>query len=511
MGEEFGSQGSIMKILVMLSFAALAVVSAVLISIGFYQILVIPLGLMACIFLMAHLGDDQAEAKFKRLAIISCLFYIGSSIVWPRYVALWIPSLPSINVQRIAGIVFVIVIFWGAVSSRWFRFEVGLSLRSHRFFWVGLILLVVFRTISVFFSVNVASSIYQLVNEMFVHFIAVLLGVLLGSEWRLSRLFMKTVSVGFVVCFFVAVVELAIGRNVFASFVDPANTYVQWAMSEKARGGAYRVQSTFGHPLTFAEFASVGAGASILVASQWKSKLVRWLGFAGFGLMGVAMVILAGSRAGYGAVAVVASILVISPLANAIFRKRLSLAASVAWSFALIAICTALSFSVMVVYDHAFGSKAYSASNSARVLMLERGVDKTLDSPIFGYGVGMAADLVGTPSGTGVSNYTVDSLYISYMVDSGFFAVAILFAISSLVVINVFRMALFGRPEDWLFWFVVGSAVVSMLIFKSVLSLPDNNYLLFSLMGLAVSRMSADTSEFVRDPLARGIVLRDGA
>ncbi|MBT0962762.1 O-antigen ligase family protein [Denitromonas iodatirespirans] len=492
--------GKVVNFFVILSFVVLAVVSAVLISMGFFQILIVPLGFVACIFFAAYIGRDQAESKFRRLAILSCLLYIISSIVWPRYVAVWLPGLPSINVQRIAGVLFVAMVLWGAVASRWFRAEVGWSMRSHRVFWIFLMLFVLFRTVSAAGSENVASSAYQLVNEMVVHVIAVLLGVILGSDWRLSKLFMKIVSVGFVVCFFVAIVEFYIGRNVFSSFVDPSNAYVQWALSEKARGGSYRVQSTFGHPLTFAEFASVGAGASIFIASQWKKSLFRWFGGAVFGVMGIAMVIFAGSRAGYGAVAVVASLLVVAPLANAIFRKRLSLTASVGWCFALIAICTALSFTAMLVYDYAFGEKAYSASNSARAIMLERGVAKTMDSPILGYGVGMAADLVGTPSGTGVSNYTVDSLYISYMVDSGFFAVMLFFAMSVSIVFGAFRLAFVGGSDYWLFWFVVGAAVLSMLIFKLVLSLHDNNYILFSLMGLTVARISGSRDEFNRPP-----------
>ncbi|MEK7882237.1 O-antigen ligase family protein [Methyloversatilis sp. NSM2] len=479
-------------------FSLLAVISALAISIGFFQFVILPAGLIGLVVFGAFLRGNARLAEF--MLLFAAIAYVILSFLWPRYVAFWVPGLPSINMQRIANIAVLFVMFSSLFSVPSFRSKIGQSFRDYPFFWICFLLFEVFRFISIFFSSDFGVSVYQYINEIFVHAVFVFLGVFLGSSIKYFEIFVIAVSFCLVASFAVALIEVVRGGNLFAAFVDPDNAYVQWALSNKVRGGAYRAQSTFGHPLTYAEFASVALGISLCVLCFGKfgtKKVLVALALVGAAIGGV---LLSRSRAGYAAAAVAGSLIFTAPFFSAIIRKTLSLRSATFWALSSSLVLTAVAAVAYVVVDHAFGSQSYDVSNSARITMFVRGWDLLLQSPIVGYGVGLAAEVIGVRAYSGVSRYTVDSLILSYAVDSGFVALLSFLGCVFAVLISALASLRNSSEKYWYIWYSMIASVLSFFVFKVILSLSDNNFFMYIIFGLIVSALSRSTSKIANPP-----------
>lgn len=477
------------KSLIVASAVLVSVLAAFAIAINFYYFLAIPVCVSGLAILSFVLRSNAGFAE--RLLLWSSVAYLILSFLWPRYVAFWIPGFPSLNLQRIANVVVLFVMFSSFFSVQSFKDKVSLSFKSFPFFWICLFVFELFRFASVFFSKDFATSFYQFFNEFFVHAVFVFLGVFFGSSERCFKIFVYSVSFCLLAAFVVGVVEVLNQGNIFSRFVDPENAYVQWALSNKVRGGEYRVQSTFGHPLTFAEFASVGLCVSLALLFLRKPGVATYAYVALMVVVGVGSVLLARSRAGYAASAVSCFLIFIGPLLVGGIKGRLKLKELVFWFFAIGFILLAFVVVAFVVFDHAFGSKSFDVSNSARITMFTRGGELLLESPIVGYGLGLAAEVIGVRAYSGVSRYTIDSLLLSYAVDSGVFAILAFLGCLVAVLVSCIRSLVLSEGRGWYVWYGLIVAVVSFVVFKLILSLSDNNFFMFMIFGIAVSSMAS--------------------
>lgn len=476
------------KYFVLVSAIFLSVLTALAVTVNFYYFMVLPAGLSAVVILSFILRSNDSFAE--RLLLYSAVVYLVLSFLWPRYVAFWIPGFPSINLQRIANVVVLFVMFSSLFSVQSFRDRIVRSFKAFPFFWACFLVFEVFRFASVVFSKDFATSFYQFFNELFVHSVFVFLGVLFGSSERYLRIFVYSVAVCLVFAFLVGAVETINQGNLFARFVDPENSYVQWALSNKVRGGEYRAQSTFGHPLTFAEFAAVGLCVSLALLCLRKSSFSTYALAALMVFVGVGSVLLARSRAGYAAAAVSCFFIFIGPLLVGLFKGRLTLRGLVFWFLSIGFIFIAFVIVAFIVFDHAFGSRSFDVSNSARITMFSRGGELLLESPIVGYGLGLAAEMIGVRAYSGVSRYTIDSLLLSYAVDSGVFAILAFLGCLVAVFLSCFRSLLAAEGRDWYIWYGLIVATISFVVFKLILSLSDNNFFMFMIFGIAVSAMA---------------------
>lgn len=165
------------KSLIVASAVLVSVLAAFAIAINFYYFLAIPVCVSGLAILSFVLRSNAGFAE--RLLLWSSVAYLILSFLWPRYVAFWIPGFPSLNLQRIANVVVLFVMFSSFFSVQSFKDKVSLSFKSFPFFWICLFVFELFRFASVFFSKDFATSFYQFFNEFFVHAVFVFLGVFL--------------------------------------------------------------------------------------------------------------------------------------------------------------------------------------------------------------------------------------------------------------------------------------------------------------------------------------------
>lgn len=459
---------------------AAAVGAGITIAAAIPVILAIPL----FIYIATHNNEDRTS----KLLSLTAIAFIASTVLWPRYAALFIPGLPSLNVQRITNAAMALTLIAALFTSKNTRIVLGDSFRSHPAFWLTLGLYLAFRVVSSVLSDEPYPSLYRLTQELLVHVLLVFVGVYIGAKNNRSKTLLTVIAFAIAINFLIATAEQIIGKNVFSLFLTPQNEYMAWALSEKVRDGIHRSKGIFDHPLTYAEFCALSAPLAIALLSLTKRSGKTLIFITATTIFAVLGVLLSGSRSGYLATAVAFVYFIVVTPAILIARKKVSLRAA---SFGAIASIFAAASVVLVVsytYEYTLGSKAHSESDNARLEMLERGFDLLKDSPVYGHGVGRAPELIAlrlTPAGA----YTVDSLPVSIAVDSG--AVALTCFLLLFVYCLRYRILLAFKPtnKQWLLSQCLTVSLLAILVFKLILSLLDNNHLMFLVLGLAVSRI----------------------
>jgi O-antigen ligase len=486
------------KAFLILIIAIFLFVFSYFISVKFYPPLVLPVAGFSVLAAYVFFGGKGNEDRLKNSLLISALIYIISTLIWPKYIAVRPPGLPLIGIQRLANLLALSMFVLAMFSSNWFKKEIANSFNKAKVFWIFFGGLVFFRFASVFISRDIPFSLFMFMSDFFVHWFFIFTGVFIGSSHRYFIIFLKAIVFCFFVNFLIAITELALGKNLFLPFLNTIDPALEWVLKEKSRDGLYRVQSVFLHPITFAEFASVGFCFTVCMLSHIKNKL--WRAISIFLAVSCAsiMVLLSGSRSGYVATAVIISLVVFSPLANSLLRKQMNLKTTALWSFLIIALTIAVGLLGILVYDYTFGkyiSAATVGSSTARLLMLEQTFVKLIESPIVGHGVGLGAELVGLETGNPYAPYTIDSLFISYTVESGIFALISFIALIAIGASTAFRTSFYGKEEYWFMSYMIGLSIIAFALFKIILSLVDNNFLLFIILGISVSRITQNSIE----------------
>lgn len=466
----------------------LAVVVSVLIASQVYVLLIFPLGISLLVLAAAFFWCRE-DRSIMFLYYAFAMYFIFS-IGWPRYVALWLPGLPSLNPQRFANLLLLVALIFGGMSVKQFVNSLRLSFAQNRFFWGCIFAYVTCRLVSILVSSEMVFSAYQFINEMVVHVVCVFVGAFVGANFGVLKKSERILVILLVFVSVVAIFEWSVGHNLFARFVDPSNDYLRWATSDKTRGGSYRSQSTLGFPITLAQFLVVSFALSYGVFAQSKIEpILRWSIWLCLAAVVCFAVYAAGSRSGYAGFVFVLLCLPFGNLIISFLKGKMTLSSAVLWiMFVSFSVFLAY-FAFLFVYEHAFGARADAGSNALRELQLLRARELFYQSPILGFGTGRAAEVIGVATYSG--QLTVDNLFVTILVESGFvcllsFVLAVLCG-----AVNAFKKSITCRvmPDTW--WSLCLAISVFSLFFP-ILSLQDNNYLLFFLMGCSVSVGSSD-------------------
>ena len=297
----------------------------------------------------------------------------------------------------------------------------------------------------------------------------------------------------------VAALEVIKKTNIFYEtvpflFPDGDSSTEEWTeglIRDKSRGGDYRVMATFSHPLTFGEYLAITFPAAVYLAGFATRKWHRALGFL------MIPVILAGAYVTHTRSSIlaigVAVITIATLLSLRALHQRRSYAASVVGAFALVVMAAFLLGLVGVAIEMASGQNLSEAGSSfARVFMLKRGVALAFESPLLGYGPGMAALTLGLLPG--FTKLTVDSYYLSLALESGLPG---LLLFTGLLVYMIFRgaaAALQVEGRDGARIAVIVSALASFTVVRLVLSLTENFDIVFLLMALLAISLEHDTT-----------------
>ncbi|MCB1937664.1 MAG: O-antigen ligase family protein [Rhodocyclaceae bacterium] len=462
---------------------ALVVISLLTgLAIGLNIYFVLPIVFLPALLMVSTRVVD-VEAHAHVLASLGLLAF-AVFVLWPRYSYLRFGYLPGVTPSRLVLAIWFVVwaSFW--LRSPAFRQNVSDWLRASG----GIGWLVAFvlgwRFFGNLFADNPLQGTYVLANEVVSLGLIFLLASVSQKDRAVFPRFAHVLGlVSMIVCL-LALIEYWWRENLFVGILPITDDYAAQALSAKIRDAGYRAQSTFDHPLTLAQFLVTAIplmAAMFLSAPRLRMRMAWGLVI----LAAIAGVVVTGTRS---AVAVsIASAFSFAVLVG--MKQIVSREISLRGLLATIASIAAITLGVFAVSDHliqlALGRTAAEvSSSSARLIMLERAWPVIMDSPVFGHGVGRAAELVGIVGANRI--LTVDSLVISFAVESG---LIVLFAYVALMVVgmvhSVRSMAIGGVTAYW--GAGLSASLFAFFLTTVTLSLTGNLFLLAFLLAMVVA------------------------
>lgn len=458
------------------------------IGVGLYHVSAIPLALGGGVLYFLYLSKN--DARSEKVLHITALGTILLCAVWPRYAAFFLPGLPLINPQRIANTVLVTTIFLSIFTSRQFREKIYSSYNEHRTFFYFLAAYLLTRVLSVLFSDEPSASAYRFIQEVIVHTVFILAGIHFAEDERKLHSLIKILVFGSIIAASASLAEYALQRNLFSYFITPQNDYMAWALSDQFRDGKFRAKGTFDHPLTLAEYSSLAVGLGVLFLYNSKSATNKYLAAPALVGTGVLTVLASGSRSGYVAMGLVIGLVFTLPALATIARKELTLQRAAFWSIAIIFLGAFLALTAITIFDYSLGKHAYNDSDAMRAQMFERTIQLAKESPLWGHGIGLAPETIGVMTQR-TRVYTVDSFFMTVSVESGLVALLSLFGMLTYSTLASLKKSILYKSDEWLVWIGVAIALIICITFKSILSLLDNNHLMFLLLGLPLALKSS--------------------
>lgn len=421
----------------------------------------------------------------------SKLFYIlGASLLiaallWPRYSYIRVGGLPGITPTRVllAISLFVAIVYF--LRSPKFKKEIFSAIsQGQSIFWFVAIF-IVFRFLSVVFAHRPLESLYGFLNEILFYPLMMLLFVTaFRSSIDVERIVRSLVYVTLFICL-IGTLEYIRHQNVFTGILPVTDEYAQEALLSKVRDSGYRIQSTFDHPLTYAQFLVCVIPILIAAFFRFNGLVFRSIAIITV-ILAFGSVWLTGSRSGM--VLGVATVLGMGVIVSVVqfLRRRVRLGALVISMFGL----AIVSMATMLLIDSLMAiiagrSYAEASSTSARLLMLDRAIPLLIASPLVGHGVNQAAALIGFVGSRGI--LTVDSLLISFLVESGVIALlAYVVSIFSAIIFAV-RNAANDSRGDILLHSAFAASLLVFFMTTVTLSLTSNMFLLAFLFAAVVS------------------------
>lgn len=428
--------------------------------------------------------------------IIGFLAFLVASLLWPKLLAIQLAG-PDIRPQRLIVVMLLLMAMYSALSVH-VRAHVMEVFSQYKLWSLLLGCLLLHRFFSSVLSDYAFEALYRYVNELVTVGLMATLALFVAKDMQFIERYLKVVLVVTIALAALAVLEVLLGRNLFANILLPGMQVDSEArdviIAEKLRGGRYRAQATFTNPLQLTEYALYSLPLALpLIFSE--SRIWRAAGILGM-VAALGALMLSGSRAGVGMVFISLVLIVIAIQVSLFAGKRTSW---VVWAGLLVLMVGAM-VALYGAYDMGYldaliGGRTLEErqSSEARLTMLKMAWPKILDHPFLGHGVGLAAAILGFKGKSGI---TIDSYWISYSLDSGLLGLMLFLALAFVSVTAGLIQAKRASRLGALCIYSLIVSVVTVLAFKTILSLSDLDYLLFTNMSLlAVSKQWTNTEK----------------
>ena len=440
------------------------------------------LGLLV-VFLMAVILPSHLHAPGGLLRGMIALVLVVSAL-WPGYVTFKYGAAPGMNPTRLA--------YWCLVMLWFFWFTASPKLRQHLFAQLGgfkgyhglLVVFVVWQLLASAVSSSPFASSYYLVKLLFggYLFYLVVLGVMRDAE-DVERAVTWVVIAAALVSL-IGMLEGFRKANLFAGLfpTDPEQLEtLQWIILDKTRSGAYRVASTFSHPLAFAEYLTMCLPLAAYLVLNGQTRWRKVLGLGALPLMLVALY-LSRTRSALVVAAIVAVTLMLIVGVRATAQRRNFLHAVIGTCL-MVGVLLAMVGGGGLLTELTLGRDAAErGSTYARVDMMARGSTLVALEPLAGYGPGRAAITLGAQPGH--VNISIDNYYLSMALESGLPGLLLFFfTLAYPIALGLFRGLTQPTRTGWMA-LALASALLAFAAERGVLSLTNN--LDFSLMLIAM-------------------------
>ncbi len=440
-----------------------------------------------------------ARALAWGLVIVIAFYFI-----WPRNVFLPLRGLPVKHPQRLLYLMFLAYAFYVLVKCAPARAQLARGLKAVPWLSALWLVFVIWQLISLVLAKH-ALGLFGgwLVDTLVATLLYPLALLCLNSVRDCYRLFGGLLVAAVVNCLF-AIPETLLHRNLFDRFVtldgmDPEA--VKQFLAAKLRGGQFRAQGAFDHPLLLAEFLAVNLPFALVLLLQRGRRLLG---------AGAVSLLLMGLYLSHSRTALVAGVVAVSAMVLALIIRGARQGRRNPWPLvgALFAIPVAVAgfvFASGLLQRVAAGTTATEASSTeARWAMLRGGWRLIQQEPVFGHGPGTAGYVLNFQNSAGVM--TLDNYLLALGLDFGLPGLFLYLAVLAVTAWRALSIAVDATDNNrhFLAWALFG-AVLAFAPIKMVLGTGLNNLLLYAWMAVVAALVVSDStrtkSANLHDPL----------
>lgn len=436
------------------------------------------LTLIVCWILRSNNIRIETASINKFLALV-----IVFSCIWPRYVFYKFGPLPRVNPFNLSTAFSVLMILLLLIVSSDFWKKYKETAKYGALFYKLIALWFGFRLISCMIGDQPFPSLVFYFREMMYISSFILIGIAWNMHTDAQDRLIKILILCSLFIGFSGLYEYFVQYNPFIGLAikedDPfLFDALKSISSDKSRGGAYRSQSIFSHPIVFSQFMSAILplaiyGLAKIKGSHWKSVFIVAI------VLSVTSVYVSGSRSGYiglvVGIAVFATVIWVKMIKSGYLSKILS-----------ILLAPVIVIGGVVFYGVAMtlisGQSATEAgSGQIRISMLIKGLNALAERPLLGFGDGRSTEIAGNVTSTGM--VTIDNHYLSLLVDNGVIGFSMF--VSAMIWL-IYKSAVSSLKEDLqgndgLFVLALLSSIMSILVTFSIVSIYDNMSLVWLL------------------------------
>lgn len=448
------------------------------------RILVLPagLGFLALSWMLRRKNARlPARGVFILLMATVCL-----SVLWPRYVFFSLGG-PHVNPQTVSVFASLVAIVFWAIYSPSFSNNLYRVIFSSS--GIGLLVVLWFgwrvfaSVLGEFALVSVMDYARDLVYVSSFFLIGCAIATYEGGpKWMLRVL----VASGLVVSA-IGLIEAILQKNFFVQFASGVDNQavsgaLKTIMFDKIRDGNYRAQSTFDHPIVFAQFIAAVIPLAVYTVFFERHWIWRLIGFLVVPI-GVLAIVKSGSRAGLVSLAVALAFVGVFVWLRSMTSKGYGKVFALA---ALPVLVFGLAVGYFVAQELVLGrSSSEVGSSFVRLKMFWDSVTALYESPLWGFGHGMALSKAGVISGhTGVA--TLDSFFLTIALDSGYVGLLLFIIIVVIFSIKSGFTAIRLRDQEGARVGMLVASVLALFATFAGLSISNNMTLLWLLVATAL-------------------------
>lgn len=446
------------------------------------------LAFLAFVIVWLYRQDHHSAFNFP----IRLLFLTTAtlSVLWPRYIFFHLGGLPGFNFYTLCIFlcipVGVSILIYSGVDWRSFK---SYFTKGGAIAWLCVLWPIWAMTCSVLGEEPLYSTVEFFKESIYITsfiFFGVLITLFPGGTTCLLRCLI-------VVAFIVAalgVIESFIYKNLFIQFASTGGSIesqklLQNILADKIRSGNYRIQSVFDHPIVFSQFISAILPLAAFSFIHDKNKIIKVISFLLLPMVLLA-VVKSGSRSGFFSLAAAFACMAFVWWFRALKQGYFSRALALISLPAMIGACALAYFFLGELF--AGRSQHEVSSTNTRLYMLESGIKALSESPIIGFGHGIAITKAGVTSFTGTA--TIDNYLLSIVLDYGLGGLLLFIAILTLYSVRSIKFSIQSSSAEGAFVGACCASLLAMFVTFSGLSINQNMTLFWLILTISLPILS---------------------
>lgn len=454
----------------------------------FYVYALIPLLVLVLVVIWAlpEAGRYPAGALEKMFFAALLIMFL-----WPNYMAIALPGLPWITMNRLISFPLVILFLISLSISVQLRTELGNVLKANKWLTIAFVTFVVTQTYTVAFAQEMGAAVNRYIDAQTQWTAMFFLACWVFTRDGRGEKYFKYLMLCAVLIMISGLFEWRLNhvwwRDYIPSFLKVPDDSVQRSLQGQTRAGVniYRVQGTFSTSLNLAEFLAF----TYCIAYYWLFNTRRWLlriAMVFYLIVAFGVIILTDSRTG--------PVCVFTSLFAYVFfwtlRRWTQSRRDVVAPFIItifpffLTVFLVLSFTWNRLKVMTWGGGQHQSSTDVRLEQWHNFWPAIGHWPL-GYGIAQGAYKAGTINAEGT--FTLDSYYIMSFLDYGVIGGFAYYAAFIIGIVTAFRYGVRGRGKDANLLLSLGALLVAFLVSKLVLIQDDSHGAVFMALGMVAA------------------------